>query len=187
GTVSAAGRFDADIAVRDLDTTTIQAPTATITANGTVSALADPAARAVTFRVEGGADGLSSDNAAIADALGRTLNLAATGSWMAGRPVTVDGARINADAIAATFAGTVGESVLGTYSLKADALDPFSALAGRDLSGAIDLNARGMVAPQGLFDLTVDATASALGLGNDRLDGLLGGNTRITGTAVRQV
>ena len=181
-----AGTFNLNVAVADLDTAAIQAPTARLTADGTVRDIASPTSRAVTFRVSGGADGLSSNDPAIADALGRSIDLAATGSWMAGRPVQVDGARITADDLAATFAGTVGQSILGTYQLKAGRLAAFSGLAGRDLAGSIDLSARGTLASGGLFDLNVDATADGLSLGSEALDGLLGGTTRITGSAARQ-
>lgn len=183
---NAAGTFRAVASLSALDTANLLADTVEITADGTVSDLQSAGERALTFTVDGRAEGLSSDDPAIADALGSAVSIAANGAWQSGRPVTVENASVEGDDIAATFAGRVGDSVIGTFTLDAERLAPLSGLAGRDLSGAIDLSARGMVSSGGLFDLEVDATANDLSLGSAALDGLIGGTTRITGSAARE-
>ena len=63
---------------------------------------------------------------------------------------------------------------------------PFSGLAGRQLSGALDMDAAGSIEPiSGAFDLSIDSVASGLGIGSEPVDNLLAGDTRITGSLAR--
>ena len=182
---TAATTFSADIAVSELDTPFLSAPQATLRASGDALNLHDPAARSVTFTVTGRANEIGSNDAGVANAVGSRLALDASGEWRAGQPVNVANASIETDTLAARFAGTVGSNVAGTYSLDAQSLAAFSALAGRDLGGAIRLNADGTVGFDGLFDVTVDATANDLAVDVDAADGLLAGETTLAGKAAR--
>lgn len=182
---TAATTFNAEIAVRDLDTPFLSAPQATLTATGDALNLHDPESRSVTFTVTGRANDIASNDAGVANAVGSRLALDANGEWRAGQPVNVENASIETDTMSARFAGTVGSNVEGTYSLEADSLSAFSALADRELAGAISLKADGTVGFDGLFDLTVDATTNDLAVGVDAADGLLAGETTLAGRAAR--
>lgn len=182
---TAATTFEAEIAVKDLSTALIEAPTATLTANGSAQNLDDAANRAVNFTVTGRADDIGSNNAGFANAVGSRLSIDAEGSWRAGQPVDVKNAAIETDTLKAAFAGTVGSEVKGTYSLDAQSLAAFSALANRELGGAIELKADGSIGFGGLFDITLDATAQNLAVGADAADGLLKGTTTLSGAAAR--
>ncbi|WP_420394108.1 translocation/assembly module TamB domain-containing protein [Acuticoccus sp.] len=175
--------FEATIALTDLDTSLIAAPSVAIRATGEAANLSDPATRSVTFAVDGDAEGLGSDRAGIADALGSALAIDASGSWQAGAPVTVDNASVVTDTVEARFAGTVGDALDGTYRLAAEDLSAFAALAGRPLDGGADLDARGTIGFDGTFDLTVDGEANDLALGVAAADGLLAGQTTLDGRA----
>lgn len=178
--------FSAEFALRELDTPLITAPAADLIVRGTAQNLSNPEARAVTFTVSGNAAEIASENPALADAIGSNLSLRASGDWVAGRAVQVESAMLSTDTVEASFAGAVGDALTGTYRLSAADLGAFAGLTGRPLGGAIELDARGSIGFSGLFDLTLDATARDLALGNPVADGLLAGTTTLSGRAARQ-
>ncbi|MEM8852462.1 MAG: translocation/assembly module TamB domain-containing protein [Pseudomonadota bacterium] len=178
-------RFQARIALDDLDTPFIASRSATIDASGEAANLGDAANRRVTFTVNGQAGDIASDSGAVQDALGSALSLNVAGAWQAGAPVTIDTMELVAETIRAGFNGTIGDGLNGSYRLAADNLNAFSGLAGRDLAGGINLSADGSIGFGGLFDLMLDATANNLQVGVPAADGVLGGQTRITGGAAR--
>src|SRR5690606_26456722 len=62
----------------------------------------------------------------------------------------------------------------------------FSGLAGRDLSGAIALVANGTLSPLiGGFDLTLEGSATGLGVDDPIADGLLAGTVDLSGRVAR--
>ena len=70
----------------------------------------------------------------------------------------------------------------GDIDLRAENIAVFSELAGRDLAGALALDAKGRVEPvTGAFDLALDGNATGMKLGIDVADRVLAGETRITG------
>ncbi|MBJ3778602.1 translocation/assembly module TamB domain-containing protein [Acuticoccus mangrovi] len=182
---AADGSFTADIVMKDLDTPFISSPNASLKAAGTARNLADAATRSIDFTVTGRADGVVSDDGGVADAVGSALALDIAGDWKAGSPVNVANASLATDVLNASFQGTILDALDGTYRLSADSLAAFSALAGRELGGSIDLGARGHVGFDGLFDLTVDASSNNLAVGVPAADGLLDGETTIAGRAAR--
>jgi translocation and assembly module TamB len=179
--------FSASIEVNGLDTPFIVAPAAELRAEGTATNLSDAATRAVTFTVTGRATDLASERGGVADALGSSLAIDASGDWTAGQPLRIDGASVETDTLAASFAGTVQEGLTGSYRLEAQDLSAFAAITGRDLAGSVDLGAEGTVGFDGLFDLTIDASAEGLAVGIAQVDGLLSGTTTIEGRAARTV
>lgn len=187
-TASLAGEtsgFTAALEVNGLDTPFIQAPDAELRAEGTAANLSDAATRSVTFTVTGRAADLGSDRGGVADALGSRLAIDAAGAWDAGQPLRIDNAAVDTDTLSASFAGRVEGGLDGTYRLDAQDLSAFAGITGRDLAGAIALGATGTAGFDGLFDLTVDASAENLVVGEPRVDGLLAGTTTITGRAAR--
>ena len=172
--------------VTDLDAGRVAAGEAVIEASGTLSNANDPAARAVTFTVDGDVRELSSPDEALAAALGRNVRLDASGAWNAGEPVRLDAASLTAKAARVALQGIVRELAFeGAIDVDAASLAPFSALAGRDLAGSLALDANGRLAPlTGAFDLTLDGRADGLETGIEAVDGLLG-DTTIAGRLAR--
>ena len=85
------------------------------------------------------------------------------------------------------MAGDIADYIFrGTIGVDAANIAPFSELAGRQLAGALDLDADGELRPlAGGFDLTLDGTAVGLQIGNRAADNVLEGETRITGRVAR--
>ncbi len=177
--------FSAEITVTDLDSPVISAPQATIRATGTATDLGNPASRSVTFDVTGGASGIASAKEGVGQALGSALDLAASGSWASGEPVTVQNVSLETETVQASFAGTISDAVSGRMRLATDDISAFAALAGRDLSGSIDIAADGRAGFDGTFDLILDGTASNVTAGIEAVDGLMDGRTRVSGRAAR--
>ncbi|KAA9008080.1 translocation/assembly module TamB domain-containing protein [Histidinibacterium aquaticum] len=79
-----------------------------------------------------------------------------------------------------------GYTTTGTVTADIDSLAPYAELAGRPISGAIELTAEGSVDPtRRFFDLQVSATTQDLETGIERLDPLLDGAGRLTLDAAR--
>ena len=89
--------------------------------------------------------------------------------------------------LALQLAGEIADYVFnGTIAIDATSIAPFSTLAGRELAGKLDLDARGSVTPiGGGFDLTIDGVGDGLAVGTAALDNLLQGQTRLTGRVAR--
>ena len=80
------------------------------------------------------------------------------------RPVNLKQALVAANGFSAALAGTINNfAYSGDIFVKASSIAPFSALAGRDLAGSIDLKANGLVeALTGGFDLMLDGHATGM-------------------------
>ncbi len=158
----------------------------TLDLSGAAIALDEPAAREVTFVVDGQAAGLGSEDAAIAEAIGNRIGLKIAGAWKAGQPIAVDRAMLTAKVLEASFAGQIAGAVLdGRFGLTVANASVLSAALKRDLSGSASVAATGTFAPvSGAFDLDLDGQLSDLTTGS-LADGLLVGTTRISGRAAR--
>jgi translocation and assembly module TamB len=174
------GRFDLDA----LNAGTVRAEHAIVTASGEADHLTDAANRHITFAVESRAEGLGSDDAAMARALGKRIELAARGSWQAGEPVKIGEIRVGNANLSASFVGRLdGDALDGSYRLSTPDL---AALIGNDVRGKAQLKAEGSVALiGGAFALTIDGMASDLGVGIAAVDPLLAGETSLKGTVAR--
>ena len=181
------GDWTATARVAGLDAGPVTADDTTINASGTLQNPNDPAARAVTFAVDGDIVGLDAENADLAAALGSRVRLDVAGAWTTGQPVRLDSAVVNAKTVRAALQGVVdGLTYDGTIDLDAASLAPFSGLAGRDLGGALALDAKGTVSPvSGAFDLTLDGVATKLTTGIAPADNLLGERATLAGRLVR--
>lgn len=184
---SADDRWSGGLTIDGLSTPQFTAADTTLTFGGTAANLDQPAQRRVTFAVDGEVEGIVATRADVAEALGEQLRLAIEGSWRAGEPVELARAALDGEALSVLLAGQIAEFAFdGDMTVKADNVAPFSGLAGRDLSGAIELSANGTVKPlTGAFDLTIDSAARDLALGIDAADNLLEGATTITGRIAR--
>jgi translocation and assembly module TamB len=154
---------------------------------GRASNPGDSATRAVSFRFEAAAAGLMPDDPAVAKALGSTVQLASSGSWAAGKPVAFEELQAVLTGASVSFSGTANAArAEGRFGASSTDLSRFAALAGRTLSGGVQLQANGSIGLRaGDFDLQVDGDATDLGLGIAALDPLLAGKTDLWGGITR--
>jgi translocation and assembly module TamB len=147
----------------------------------------NPTARSLTYDVTGDVSGITAKRADIAEALGELIQLKINGDWKAGNPVNLKQALVAANGLSASLTGTINDfAYSGDIFVKASSIAPFSALAGRDLTGSIDLKATGLVEVlTGGFDLMLDGFATGMQLGIDAADKVLAGETRIIGGLAR--
>lgn len=168
-------------------TSDFAAESLSFTAGGVATNLDDPNSRRITFNGESAVSGITAISQEIADALGTQIGLGIAGLWEAGHPITLAQLRILGRALLLEMDGTIEGTVFdGNIALVADTLAPFSGLAGRDLSGAIALNATGTVSPEiGGFDLDLNGTATNLTLDDPIADGLINGTAQLSGRIAR--
>lgn len=173
--------------VLGLSTPDFGAESVSLNANGIAANLDDPANRRITFNGDGTAEGITARSDEIADALGSSIGFGAAGLWEAGNPVQLAQLRLVGRALLLEMAGEIEGGVFeGDIALNADTLAPFSGLAGRDLSGAIALDANGTLSPAiGGFDLTLEGTARNLSVGDPVADSLIGGEAQLSGRIAR--
>ncbi|MEP7452893.1 translocation/assembly module TamB domain-containing protein [Phyllobacterium sp. SB3] len=179
--------WSSTLEVANLTTEMFAAKSVSLVAKGLAQNIDNPAARSLTYDVNGDVSGITAKRADIAEALGELVQLKINGDWKAGTPVNLTQALIAANGLSASLAGTINEfAYRGDILVKASSISPFSALAGRDMAGSLDLKANGLVeALTGGFDLMLDGSATGMKLGIDAADKVLAGETRITGGLAR--
>lgn len=170
-----------------LTTGAFAAETVALTLGGLAQNIDQPAERRITFDVDGQISGIVAERADIAEALGEQLRLDVEGEWNSGAPVSVARALLAGNGLEVLLAGQVADYAFsGDVSIDASSIAPFSGLAGRELSGSLELGAGGALMPlNGGFDLTLDGAATELRIANEAADNLLGGTTTITGRIAR--
>jgi translocation and assembly module TamB len=137
------------------------------------------------------AEGLNLTNAAISEALGTQFTGQASIAYVEGNPVQISGLDL-----AGTDYGLSGDVTIDGPStsfrteldarLDAQDISRFSALAGRELDGAANVDVTGTVTPlDGTFDLNINGMTRALKVGIAQVDGLLAGDTQLTLAALR--
>ncbi|MBL0933653.1 MAG: translocation/assembly module TamB domain-containing protein [Rhizobiaceae bacterium] len=173
--------------IRGLDTANFAAETMELDLSGLAQNLDQPNERRITFDLSGAVDGVTSPDEEIAQALGSRIDLSSSGEWNASQPLVLSETEIEAEALILRLAGTVAEYVFdGDIAVETSSLAPFSGLAGRDLSGALALEATGSVAPiSGGFNLALDGTIDELRIDQEAADNLMGGRTTIAGRIER--
>lgn len=178
--------WSGNVTISDFATAGVTARDFELDLGGAALALADPAAREVTFVVDGRADGLGAEDAALAEAIGDRAGIDISGAWKAGQPVTIDRAVLDTNVLSADFAGRIAEFVLdGAFGLNVSDASVLSAALERELAGAAALKATGTVNPvTGAFDLALDGTVEDFAT-DTAIDGLLAGTTRVGGRAGR--
>ncbi len=181
------GAWSLELAANGLTTPTLSAESLAISGHGAATDLADAAKRRVDFSLDGGSHGLSFSDSAVGKAVGGELSFSGSGRWAAGTPFAIDLLKLATPTAEASFAGKVEDGrIEGRQTLSAPSLAPFSALANQTLKGSVTLAATGSLVPTtGAFDLTLDGNAGALSTGIARLDGLLGGETKLSGRIAR--
>jgi translocation and assembly module TamB len=154
-----------------------------LTLGGLAQNLDDPLARRITFAVQGALEGITPTSPEIGEALGDRISLDIEGEWSAAEALVIEDAVLSARALEIALSGTFDDFIfLGEIGVRTANIAPFSALAERELSGALDLSASGEIRPiSGAFRLLLDGRIQELRLDQPALDNLMGGETRITG------
>ena len=180
--------FRGKLIARDLNSAQVDVDLADFTVTGTVSNPQDAATRAVSFDVDGVLGGVKPKDEAVAKALGERVTVKGSGNTSGGGAIRLNGFEVKGDTFNAALNGALENLTFdGRVKLDAADLNAFSALAGRDLGGALDLTAEGKVEPNGAFDLALDGTGRDLKLSDPRVDPLLDGTTRLEGGASRGI
>ncbi|WP_420960350.1 translocation/assembly module TamB domain-containing protein [Brucella sp. IR073] len=173
--------------ISDLTTDSFASRAVALKMGGVAENLNLPTARHITFNVNGDVSGITAKRADIAKALGGTIRLTADGAWQAGTPVRLSKAEIAGNGLSVWLTGDIKDYVFnGETTVKAESIAPFSALAGRDLAGRLDLKANGTIKPlSGAFDLTLNGDANGMRVSNEVVDRIIAGETRLTGGVAR--
>ena len=146
-------------------------------------------------------DGLALTDRALSEALGSSLTGSANIAYVEGSPV-----QINELNLSGTDYGLTGDVAVDGPStsfatqldarLEAQDISRFSALAGRELDGAANVDVSGTVEPlDGTFNLDIEGLTDDLKVGIAQVDALLAGETQlsvatqrdVTGTFVRDL
>ncbi|WP_424930946.1 translocation/assembly module TamB domain-containing protein [Amaricoccus macauensis] len=182
-----ASRWDGIVALDRLDAAGLTIEDFTLDMGGRAQNLDDPAARDVTVNIEGRATGVSSTDPEVAEALGSELDLFVDAALPPGAPIDLRQVQVTGESLSLFVSGLLdGLEYDGRASVRVPDLAILSGIANRNLGGGVTLRANGSVdAAAGKFDLTLDGSASDLEVGDPRADGLLAGETLISGRAVR--
>lgn len=135
----------------------------------------------VTFE----AGGIVSDDAAMAQMLGASIQGRTGFSWQKGAPLALSDVMLSGAGIALSGQGTIadlrnGGTIAGALSGQVADISRFSGVAGRSLGGAADVTAKGsFTVLGGTFDLTGEATGQDLRLSQPEADQLLAGTSHI--------
>ncbi len=175
------------LAIAGLKNATISAQSIALDMGGVAENLDNAANRHITFKVNGGMDGISAERAEIAEALGNKIALAIDGAWRAGSPVELAQANIAGNGLSLDLKGNIDDFAFnGDIAAKIASLAPFGALAERDLAGSIDVNAKGIVRPvSGAFQLDLNGTAQNMRTGTEAVDRILDGAVNLSGALGR--
>ncbi|QDC08752.1 hypothetical protein FHY55_05650 [Oceanicola sp. D3] len=179
------GRWRVNAAFRDFVTEGYGAEAFTLEGAGTL----EQTARGGLARADGAlalsGEGFTAQDADMARALGETARLETTFDYVADGPLALSEIAFTSGETtlngAATLTAPAGQGpVTFGATLFTPALSRFEGLAGLPLTGAATLSASGTYRPgNGSADIRLDGTTEGLGIGNTRLDPVLGGEGRI--------
>ncbi|RUT34412.1 translocation/assembly module TamB [Arsenicitalea aurantiaca] len=177
-------------AVLDLngfETDGLAAETLNLQANGVAANLEDPQTRRITFNGDGALGGITADSAEVQAALGDSIGFGIAGLWNAGEAVQLAQFMLAGDALALSASGAIDQWVFdGDVAIETSSIAPFSGVAGRDLSGALDLRATGTINPiTAGFDLVLEGSGTDLGIDDEIADRLLDGTVTLSGRIAR--
>ncbi len=137
------------------------------------------------------AGGITLDDTGASQALGEAISGVITAAHTEGSPTkitnfTMTGPGLEAQADAVIEGADPGFRMQSNLVLTVEALDRFSALAGRDLAGAADLAIASTIIPlDGLFDAVLTGTTQDLAVGIAQLDAVFAGAGTISAATKR--
>lgn len=180
-------RWTGSLAVDGFAQAGFGADTISLDLAGAAVNLSDSVNRRITLNADGEISGISSDDPQIEDALGTSIGIGLAGLWQAGEPIRVVEARVIGKALEVAVRGDIDDFVFdGGMAVVTPSLAPFSGVANRQLTGAVDLTATGTVNLLGAgFDLVLDGIATSLGVGVSAVDSVLAGRTDLSGRIAR--
>jgi translocation and assembly module TamB len=174
------------LSIAGFSTAGFAADTVALSVDGVASNLSDPATRRITFNGDGTLAGIEA-SPEVEAALGGGVGIGIAGLWNAGEPVQLAEFRIAGEALTALLTGQLsGLDFTGDIGVETSSIAPFSGLAGRELDGALSLQANGSIMPlTGGFDLTLDGTGTDLRIDDEVADRLLAGQVALSGRVAR--
>lgn len=178
----------ADLLVSGLERAGLAVASAGLEGTGTITR---GAGQALTADLGFAATGLTHDDPAVGQAVGRAPQGRLQFAWQPGKPVTVDLLSVTSGDAAMVASGEIdglaeGFPVTGQASVRAGDLSRFAGLVGRDLAGAASATLQGNGALLGgAFDVDLAATTDDLQTGEARLDPLLRGRSTLNLSARR--
>ncbi|MHA6297219.1 translocation/assembly module TamB domain-containing protein [Devosia sp. CAU 1758] len=182
----ASENWQARLDIEGFETDGFAARTFGLGIGGLARNLNNPGTRMVTFNGDGALSGIDADPGAEA-ALGDSVGLGLAGLWNAGEPIQLAELRVVGQALTAGLTGVIdGTNFDGRVEVATESITPFSGLAGRTLSGALNLVADGRIMPvSGGFDLMFDGTGTNLSVDDATADALLEGEVTLSGRLAR--
>ncbi|ETX30867.1 translocation/assembly module TamB domain-containing protein [Roseivivax isoporae] len=185
--------WQAGIAVEGLDRPDLDAASFRLDGDGTLTQGEGSGLGAAAGQFDLSAEGLEFADPDLAQAVGDTLSGLVSFDWTQGSALELTGIDLTGAGITTT--GTVSVSGIANdlniviapdLSVVADDISRFSGLAGRDLSGAVDVQAEGTFEPvSGAFDMAVDGSATDIETGIPEVDGLVAGQLDLAIDAAR--
>ncbi|GGK38043.1 translocation/assembly module TamB domain-containing protein [Salinarimonas ramus] len=179
-----APRVDGEIVARGVVTPVVSLDSLDLTIDSAPVGTDDPPTR-FSFDLDADAQGLAFEDPALQDAIGPSLSVVARGEVSAEGVADVETAAIETQTASTTFSGRVGANDLnGTLDAAIPDLSAFSRLAGLDLAGSADIEAR-LVGDPSAQQITaqLDGTLEGFETGNPAIDGLVGDTATLSGTA----
>ena len=158
-----------------------------VTAGGRANALADAKQRSGTFDLKVIGQQLALKDPRLSQLAGSELALVATGTMAARSGASIEQSRFDMAGLTAQYSGSVTRrGADGTFQLSANDLAGFGLLTGRELGGALALNATGSVSFDGnQIELSLDGQSDNARVGVDAADRLLAGLVTFKGGARR--
>ena len=172
--------------IKDLEQADLKIEQVAIEGGGILSEMDKAFTTDVTYL----ADGISLDDAALLEAMGRTISGGLKLERLSSRRLSIDALTIRGPGLQADATALIdladGVDVDVDLALDAEEIARFQGLVGRDISGAADLKITGGIRPlDGIFDLSFEGETRALAIGEDRLDPVLGGLGKVSGRVSR--
>ena len=183
------GKWDADIAFRDLNSPQVSATVLEMSGNGDIVQTDDGGLVSVRGDLTMDGSALRLSDARLAQAIGTAPTLAATFDWLQdAERLTLQAFNLNTGSIDATGSAMVSQTLSApdaqfALSLVADSLAPLSGLAGQQLRGTATIDVNGTYQDGGDFDITARGQGAGLGINNPTIDQLLRGVTRFEASA----
>lgn len=174
--------WQGEVVLNGLTQAAVTLPNATLTGSGQITPAEGDTPQTVTARFDFETDGMQMTDAALQAILGPQVTGGVSLTAVEGQPLDLRDLAINALAFAATGSATIDglESGYDTkldLNVTADDLSKARDMAGMDLDGAAEFALSGTIVPLSCaFDLRATGDTRSLEIGQEMIDGLVGGD-----------
>lgn len=178
------GTWEADIALREIQSPQVSARTLALSGNGDITQAESGGLVSVGGDLRAAGTRLQLADARLSQAVGSEPTMRTAFEWVQeGERLTVQAFRLETGAIDATGSAMISDALSApdaefALSLAADTLAPLSGLAGQPLRGSATIDVTGTYQVGGDFDVTASGQGTGLGINNSTVDQLLAGVTR---------